>query len=53
MGKPYGSVLGLLSLSTAPASPVTGETYYDSTRKQVRTWTGTAWVSAQELLVLG
>ncbi|WP_372732228.1 hypothetical protein [Novosphingobium sp.] len=32
-----------LTPTTAPASPVEGETYYDSGTKKVRTWDGTAW----------
>jgi hypothetical protein len=36
----------LPSLATAPASPVVGQTYYDTVLNQPRTWSGTAWVSA-------
>jgi hypothetical protein len=30
-------------LAAAPASPVEGQTYYDSVLHKMRTWDGTAW----------
>ena len=33
----------VLTPTTAPASPVEGETYYDSSTNKVRTWDGSAW----------
>lgn len=35
--------LRFIPLTTAPASPQEGDTYYDFTVKKVRTWDGTAW----------
>jgi hypothetical protein len=29
--------------ASAPASPVSGETYYDTTLNKTRTWDGSAW----------
>jgi hypothetical protein len=37
---------GLVSLATAPASPTTGDTYFDTTLKLLRTWNGAAWTQA-------
>lgn len=33
----------VLTPTTPPASPVEGETYYDSSLNKIRTWDGTAW----------
>ena len=33
------------NLSTAPASPVTGQVYYDTDTNQITVWNGTAWQS--------
>lgn len=32
-------------LTTAPSTPVIGETYYDLTLGRLRTWTGSEWIS--------
>jgi hypothetical protein len=35
----------LQNLAAAPASPVAGQAYFDTTIKDVRVWSGTAWVN--------
>jgi hypothetical protein len=36
------------NLATAPASPATGQIYFDTTLSYLRTWTGSAWVNTSQ-----
>lgn len=38
--------VGVVPLSAPPADPVAGETYFDTTRGELRSWTGAAWIAA-------
>lgn len=37
-------------LSTAPANPVAGQMYYDTTIKKIRYWDGTEWINGSKLI---
>lgn len=37
-------------LSTAPANPVAGQIYYDTTIKKIRYWDGTEWINGSKLV---
>jgi hypothetical protein len=37
------------NLATAPASPVAGQIYFDTTLNKLRVWSGTAWLTMDDL----
>lgn len=37
------------NLATAPASPVAGQMYFDTTLNKLRVWSGTAWLTMDDL----
>lgn len=37
------------NLATAPASPVSGQVYFDTTLNKLRVWSGTAWLTMDDL----
>jgi len=49
MGNELKNVL-IHRLSTAPANPVAGQIYYDTTIKKIRYWDGTEWINGSKLV---
>lgn len=44
--------VGVVSLAAPPSGPSAGDTYFDTTLKQLRTWDGTVWVGSSSDSVL-